>query len=43
MVYEAVKLGLGEEVSAPSIKWGLKMIRYWDELFIDTDGNKVAF
>ncbi len=43
MVYEAVKLGLGEKLSNPSINWGLKMIRYWDELFIDTDGNKVAF
>jgi carbamoyl-phosphate synthase large subunit len=43
MVYEAVKLGLGEKVTAPSINWGLKMIRYWEELFIDTDGNKVSF
>ncbi len=43
MVYEAVKLGLGEKLSASSIKWGLKIIRYWDELYIDIDGNKVAF
>lgn len=43
MVYEAVKLGLGEKLSAPSINWGLKMIRYWDELFIDINGNKVTF
>jgi hypothetical protein len=40
MVYEAVKTGLGEPLSVPEIKWGMKMIRYWDELFIDADGNK---
>jgi carbamoyl-phosphate synthase large subunit len=43
MVYEAVKLGLGEKLPSSSIKWGLKMIRYWDELFIDIDGNRIAF
>lgn len=43
MVYEAVKAGLGESFSVPEIKWGLKMLRYWDELFIDADGNKIDF
>jgi carbamoyl-phosphate synthase large subunit len=43
MVYEAVKLGLGEKLGIPEIKWGLKMIRYWDELFLDINGNKVDF
>jgi carbamoyl-phosphate synthase large subunit len=43
MVYEAVKLGVGEKPGTPDIKWGLKMIRYWDELFLDINGNKVDF
>lgn len=43
MVYEAVKICLCENVVVPEIKWGLKMIRYWDELFLDINGNKVDF
>jgi carbamoyl-phosphate synthase large subunit len=43
MVYEAVKLGIGEEVTVPKVNWGVKMIRYWDELFIDSNGNKIDF
>lgn len=43
MVYEAVKLGLGEEFTVPEVNWGVKMIRYWDELFIDSHGDRVAF
>jgi carbamoyl-phosphate synthase large subunit len=43
MVYEAVKIGIGEKPGIPEIKWGLKMIRYWDELFLDINGNKVDF
>ncbi|MCX6332929.1 MAG: ATP-grasp domain-containing protein [Bacteroidia bacterium] len=43
MVYEAVKIGIGEKPVIPEIKWGLKMIRYWDELFLDINGNKVDF
>ena len=43
MVYEAVKLGIGEELSVPEINWGVKMIRYWDELFLDINGNKIDF
>ncbi len=41
MVYEAVKISLGENLDNPEIKWGLKMIRFWDELFLDIHGNKV--
>jgi carbamoyl-phosphate synthase large subunit len=43
MVYEAVKIGLCEKLVKPKINWGLKMIRYWDELFLDKNGNKVEF
>lgn len=41
MVYEAVKLALGETPEKPDIKWGIKMIRYWDELFLDEYGNRI--
>lgn len=43
MVYEAVKLCIDEEIPSPEINWGVKMIRYWDELFIDINGNKIDF
>ena len=43
MVYEAVRIGIGEKPGIPSINWGLKMIRYWDELFLDKNGKKVDF
>lgn len=43
MVYEAIKIGIGEKTGGAKINWGLKMIRYWDELFLDTNGNKVDF
>lgn len=43
MVYEAVKIGIGEKPGITEIKWGLKMIRYWDELFLDINGKKVNF
>jgi carbamoyl-phosphate synthase large subunit len=43
MVYDAVKIGLGEKPAIGEIKWGLKMIRYWDELFLDINGKKVDF
>jgi carbamoyl-phosphate synthase large subunit len=43
MVYEAVKIGLGEKIAAPEINWGVKMIRFWDELFLDKNGNKIDF
>lgn len=43
MVYEAVRIGIGEKPEIQKISWGLKMIRYWDELFIDINGKKVDF
>jgi carbamoyl-phosphate synthase large subunit len=43
MVYEAVKIGIGEKPGNPKINWGVKMIRYWDELFLDKNGKKVDF
>lgn len=43
MVYDAVKIGLGEKPQTPDIKWGLRMIRYWDELFFDPNGKKIDF
>ena len=43
MVYEAVKIGLGEKIAMAEIKWGVKMIRFWDELFLDYNGNKINF
>ena len=40
MPYLGVKMALGEEI--PQIqtkpKYGTKMIRYWDEVFITSDG-----
>lgn len=33
LVYGAVKLALGESVSQYKIKWGMKMIRYWNEVY----------
>jgi carbamoyl-phosphate synthase large subunit len=43
MVYEAIKLVLDEKFPLPEVNWGVKMIRYWDELFIDTNGNRIDF
>lgn len=31
---DSVRLSMGEEVKKPEIKWGVKMIRYYDEIFI---------
>ena len=31
--YLAIKLCLAEKIEKPSIKWGLKMIRYWEEVY----------
>lgn len=34
LVYLAVKLALGEKIKVPKkIKWGTKMVRYWEEIF----------
>jgi len=35
LVYLAVKLALGEKITKPKIKWGIKMIRYWEEIYYD--------
>lgn len=43
MVYEAVKIAFGEKPEIPEINWGVKMIRFWDELFLDSNGNKLNF
>ena len=36
IVYDAVKLAMGEEVTDTQgdVKWGVKMIRYWDEVYV---------
>ena len=39
MVYNSVKLALGEEIDECKVKWGTKMIRYWDEIYIDPAGK----
>jgi carbamoyl-phosphate synthase large subunit len=33
MVYNAVKVALNETIQKHSIKWGMKMIRYWEETY----------
>jgi carbamoyl-phosphate synthase large subunit len=35
MVYDAVKLALGEQIheGQENVKWGVKMIRYWNEVY----------
>lgn len=39
MVYNSVKIALGEKPIDYKIRWGTKMIRYWDELYIDNEGK----
>jgi len=39
MVYNSVKAALGEELIEYKVSWNTKMIRYWDELYIDSDGE----
>lgn len=33
MVYNAIKVALKEPVANQEIKWGMKMIRYWEEVY----------
>jgi carbamoyl-phosphate synthase large subunit len=33
MVYNAVKMALHEEITKQPIKWNMKMVRYWDEIY----------
>jgi carbamoyl-phosphate synthase large subunit len=39
MVYNSVKLALGESPMPFEPKWGTKMVRYWEEIFYDSDGE----
>lgn len=39
MPYLAVKIAMGEPFDIPHIKWGMKMIRYWEEMFIDNNNT----
>jgi len=39
LVYYGVKLALGEEIPKVDIKNGIKMVRYWKELFLGEDGE----
>ena len=34
MVYNSVKLAVGEMPEEAELRWGTKMIRYWEELFV---------
>ncbi len=38
LVHLALKLALGERVLTPKVKWGIKMIRYWNEIYYDERG-----
>lgn len=40
--YLAIKAALGEKFDIPPIKWGTKMIRYWDDLFISPEGELLS-
>ena len=37
MVYNAVKIALGEKPIDYSVNWGTKMVRFWDELYFSAD------
>lgn len=39
LVYLAVKLALREKIKKPKIKWGTKIIRYWEETYYDKRGH----
>ncbi len=39
MVYNSVKAALGEDLIDYKINWNTKMIRYWDEIYIDNNGK----
>lgn len=39
LVYLAVQLALGEKIEKPKVKWGTKMVRFWDEMYYDAKGN----
>lgn len=33
MVYNAIKMALHEEIVQQPVKWGMKMVRFWDEIY----------
>lgn len=37
--YLTVKMLLGEKIKVPEVKWGVKMIRYWNEIFYNKKGR----
>lgn len=37
--YLAIKLALDEEIPEQKPKWNTKMIRYWEEVFVDKNGH----
>lgn len=39
MVYYGVKLALGEKLPEVNISWGTHMVRYWNEVYYDSDGH----
>jgi carbamoyl-phosphate synthase large subunit len=39
MIYNSVKIALGEELIDYKINWNTKMIRYWDEIYINNNGR----
>jgi len=39
MVYNSVKVALNEKPIDYEINWGTKMIRYWDELYVNSRGE----
>jgi len=39
MVYNSIKVALGECIQDSAVKWDTKMIRYWEELFVSSDGK----
>jgi carbamoyl-phosphate synthase large subunit len=39
MPYLGVKMALNEEIPQIKLKYGTKMIRYWEEVFIDRNGH----
>jgi carbamoyl-phosphate synthase large subunit len=41
--YLAVKIALGERVELPEVRWGTRMIRYWDEIVVLPDGQIERF
>jgi len=41
MPYLGVKMALGEEIPQIKPKYGTKMIRYWDEVFITPEGHLI--